>query len=545
MQMKTRFLIFFFLPILAVVANGQVIYERTYPDVSPYIEKLFELSDHSTVSFSYSSACPFMEWLLVDANGNLNKHEGLGYETVHSFDARKLEGDNILVSYRMGPLDYPGDNSFNVELWTPTDIITIVEDPVSYAYWEDMGFSYGAYSIYNDKIIYQKVDTLFLKNLFSGDIERKVIQSNLLSSGVFPVLDHLLVYPATGPPTLYDQNLQPAITWNNSMLPGDYAVSIDSFMVGVSAPGNLSLHIINAFDESFRDLDLSTYFTQILSLSVENNILIVRGNAGTQPLVLKLDSHFIILAQSNLDIPMPKGINEMTLMYFPDRVYSWGYDGLDSYRMSYQYPDAHPIQYIDLALDSIWVDSVFYWPPEQHLPAKVFMLCKVSNHSAEPIQNFAIFYQDQSFSECDPGVYPRYIEGLNIPPGQSATFMYQNISWKLPVGDPFIRTFIIKHPNYHLDSTYSNNIYTVSYFPTDIDEPLQSPVAVFPNPFIDLLTTSIQSIGVELILFDQMGKIVSSGQDQLDHLSDLPVGIYFLQVYDGQQLLVRKVVKVE
>ncbi len=533
--------------LLGMTIKSQVIYERTYPDAAIYIEKLFELSDNSTVSFSIAGRCPFAEWLQIDANGNPMALGSLGDESAHSLDARWIGTDSILTWYRIGPLDFDGYNSFNVKLWTPTEITTLVEDTVSYYFWEDLDVNYGAFLFQNNKLIYQKEDTLYEKDILTGQIEHEVIQPYLFSPDIFPILDHLLVFPSSGFTTLYDQNLQPVFSWSNSLWPGEYAVSIDSFLVSVTTPGYPSLHIINAFDETFRDLDLSAYFTEISSLSVNKNVLMVRGNSGSQPIVLQLDTHFNILTQKNLDIPQPNGINEMAFTYFPERVYAISYDNVASYkanyRVCYHYPDANPIQYIDVALDSAWVDSIHYWPPDQHLPAAVFVKCKVSNQSADTIESVTIHFVEPPLGTCDPGVYPRHYEGLNILPGETEMIVYQTYSWELPFGDPFIRTFYVEHANHHLDADISNNVFTVSYLTSGTEDPGSTTEIVYPNPFTDLLTTSFRDQSVQMILYDQMNKIVSQGQDQLNDLSKLPVGIYFLQIQIGHQFLTRKVVK--
>jgi hypothetical protein len=90
--------------------NAQVIYERTYPNAFPSLEDAIQLSDFSTVSFANNATCYFAGWRHISPTGSIIKEGGLAGESTHSLKTKHIGVDSILVSCRVGPLDYPGTN---------------------------------------------------------------------------------------------------------------------------------------------------------------------------------------------------------------------------------------------------------------------------------------------------------------------------------------------------------------------------------------------------------------------------------------------------
>ena len=68
---------------------------------------------------------------------------------------------------------------------------------------------------------------------------------------------------------------------------------------------------------------------------------------------------------------------------------------------------------------------------------------------------------------------------------------------------------------------------------------------LYPNPFTDYITVSEPSESMQLILFDQTGRLVESDYEQLEDLGNLLPGIYFLQISTGNSTSIQKVVKLE
>jgi hypothetical protein len=83
------------------------------------------------------------------------------------------------------------------------------------------------------------------------------------------------------------------------------------------------------------------------------------------------------------------------------------------------------------------LDSVYLWPWEMHLPAKVFIFGVVRNFSSDTIHDYVVNFQDKLFAGCDDGVRETFFTGRNIAPGQTDTVFFQTYSWELYEGKPF------------------------------------------------------------------------------------------------------------
>ena len=75
-------------------------------------------------------------------------------------------------------------------------------------------------------------------------------------------------------------------------------------------------------------------------------------------------------------------------------------------------------------------------------------------------------------------------------------------------------------------------------------------VAVYPNPFTDQVKVSLKNAGetIHVLVYDQLGKLLYEKtvqqQDELDlDLSGLSAGIYFINVYSGNNQYVQKLIK--
>jgi hypothetical protein len=195
--MKASILIFVLLQLFPFGVNGQVVYERVYDYSSPSIEYPFVLSNHSTFSVnSYESAfCQGFGYRLIDSLGNEISKGGLSNESGHSFYAQEIGKDSILISFRDGPHDYAGDNFFKVKLWRPDTVITLVLDTVNNGLWEDKDLSFQGFFLLNNKVVYQKVDSFFVKNIITGFVEKKLVIP--LTSLVIPLDSNLVIWADT------------------------------------------------------------------------------------------------------------------------------------------------------------------------------------------------------------------------------------------------------------------------------------------------------------------------------------------------------------
>src|SRR5678816_1738675 len=182
----------------------------------------------------------------------------------------------------------------------------------------------------------------------------------------------------------------------------------------------------------------------------------------------------------------------------------------------------------------MWLDSVRI---NQNFPDSLFATCIVHNYSNEVVHSFTLHYDDHSFFFCIPGAVIAYVEGVNIQPGEADTvsFAIMNIFpdphelpfWQIP--------FFIDHPNHHLDNAISNNSTKLDYLLSAISDPLSNSPIIAPNPFNDFLAITYQENPTRLTLYDWKGQMVASGVNELNDLSKIPAGIYFLRIQAGNQ----------
>ena len=191
--MKNCILTIVLLQLFSFEVNGQVIYERVCDYSSPSIEYPFVLSNKATFSITNykSTFCQGFGYRLIDSLGNEISTGGLSNESGHSFYTQSIGKDSILISFRDGPHDYPGDNFFKVKLWRPDSVITLVLDTVDYSIGEDEDLLYQGFFLLNNKVVYQKVDSFFVKNITNGVIEKKLVIP--LTSQVIPLDSNLVI----------------------------------------------------------------------------------------------------------------------------------------------------------------------------------------------------------------------------------------------------------------------------------------------------------------------------------------------------------------
>jgi len=309
----------------------------------------------------------------------------------------------------------------------------------------------------------------------------------------------------------------------------------------------LSIGIFNVYTETQQVFDLSANFDRIEEIQVNKNKLFVKGISAGDNVVLQLDSTFSYIDFTFLDIPdLDK---ELSYSYFPESVYAWGLDGLSgykaNYRICYQYEDANPIHYVDIAWDTIWVDSIHKYPPEWHIPASVFLSGIVRNLSPDTLKNLTIHFQDIPVFWCDNGIYPTQKQNLSILPFSADTVTFGTWSYAAGQDLPFNRTFFIQHGNDHLDANTTDNVFILRYLISSSNELNPLSFSIYPNPFTDFITVSDPSDSMHLDLFDLNGRKVAGGFGHLDELAKLLPGIYIIQITDGVAISLQKVVKVE
>jgi len=535
---------------LADSVNGQVIYERTYPDAVPSLKEAFQLTDLSTVSFANNSTCYFARWRHISPSGDVISEGGLSGESTHSFKARQIAPDSILVSCRVGPLDYPGSNYFQVLLWTPDTIAVLVRDTVFYSYWEDNAgdVSYDAFLIVDNHVLYQKEDQLFSKNILTGQVDFSETFSHITQ--VYPLLDGLMIFSDSLPPTYFNNQFEPIKTWldiANHPISFNDMVAMDSFIVGINIEIPTALHAVNAFDENTQDIDLATYFSEIDSLVVRGDILIATGRNGVTRFALQLDKQFNII--HGAPFVVPEGDYPWVLSVYPEQIYAWRIDGFSGYnadyRVAYSYLNPQPIKYVDLSLMDISVDSVYLYSQDLGAPYILILEASIINLSEDTLHNLTLHYQEEPFQLCDPGVYPAHHKNLETAPGDTAIVNIWAIIWASEINKPFIRTFFVEHGNHHLDSNRTDNVFEFAELISKTDESETTSSIVFPNPFNDFLAVSDQTESSKLFLYDQAGQLVAKGITQLNDLSQLPSGIYFLQIQTDESSMVTRVIKVE
>lgn len=535
--------IVFILVLFFVVSalEAQVIYERTFSQISPSIRQTIQLSDTSSICFASVSECEFAPFHHIDQNGNSINSVGFSLEATHYSGTRTVGLDSILVWSREGPTDYDGPNYLQMGLWTPAQFITLVSDSLYYQFWEDKEVPYEAYLLKDDKLVYRKADSLYVVEISTQHLLRKVIVPDLGNVNAF--LDYIVAFSSSDDPIIFSIDLLPVDTWHFNQHPvNNYLqMALDSFLIGHITQEDARLHIVNGLTEVSFDLDLSDYLTHIDDIQVNAQGLFVKGKKGTLDYLIQINEQLQVINVTVMD--MPELAELFTFTYYSDRVYGSRTDEVDEYRMSYHYLDAHPIHFVDVSLDTIWVDSVFYYPHEMHLPANLYLMARITNHSADTIHFLTFHYEDIPFLFCDPGVYPFSINGLSIPPGETGTVPFTTWSWEVAEHTPFLRTYYVEHANHHLDDAYTDNQFQISYLFSALNHLTENNLSIWPNPFYDYVETSADFENLKM--YNSLGRVVSTGINRLENLRNLSPGSYYVQGSKNQKSFLTRVIKIE
>lgn len=522
---------------------SQVIYERTYPYGSISVDFPVELSDTSTFSFDNDNMCGGIGVRHIDRYGNELAENWFGAEGFSS-GYYWIGHDSVLIWAVEGAWD-AGVDSFRVYIWTPDTTIKIVSRYMAHDAREVIG---GAFLYTSDRLVYRQSDTLFTLNMINGIEEDSLVIPDIYS--VIEFEKSILVVSNASYPVLLNDRLEVIGIWADlSFLPFNVNedLVLDSFLLGIDLLHPLAISTFNIYSESQMNIDLSGYFDQIDEIQSNKNNLFIKGKSAGEDMILQLDSAFSFVDLQPLEIPELD--KEMNFQFYPGRVYASGYDGYTTYkanyRVCYPYKNPTPIQYVDISLDTMWVDTLYIFPPEWHVPPSMKGSAVISNLSPDTLKGLTMYFIDIPVFWCNNGVYVSILEGLQILPFESDTITFGTWAHSTSLELPVIRRFFVEHGNNHLDLNFSNNSFVLNYLISGNAELTPFNATVFPNPFTDFLQVYDMSETIQMDLYDQTGRMVSGGYGWLDNLGGLPNGVYFLHVQDGNSISIQRVVKVE
>ena len=520
------------------VLRAQVIYERTYTFASNSIEFPVELSDTSTFSFDNENDCNGIIVRHIDQYGNELTDNWFGAEGFSS-GYHWIGHDSVLIWVEHGAFDV-GPDSFKVYLWTPEQTEQLLSSGISFDFPSNRKF--GAFLYSPERLVYQKGDTLFSYNLLTSTIEETLLLEGIYSINEFE--KDILVISDDDDPLVLNDHLEEITEWDpNWTLPfsiGD-ALVLDSFLVGTDPLQPLSIKAVNVYDESLQDIDLSAILDIVEEIQVNQYWLFVKGKSNGEEMVVQINGNLEVVDVKTLEIPAVD--KEFSYSYYPERVYAWSTDGIAgykaNYRICYPYSEPSPIKYLDIELDTMWMDSVYRYAHQYYI---FYLSGVVKNLSQEVIKTYSLHHEEIPFF-CGDGIYGGSLNDVMAEPNGVDTFSIQ--VWTYQVGTSFNRRFFVHHANHHLDSITANNDFLVNHLISSDEQIAGKEVIVFPNPFSDAIYIRDLPETTRLSLFNQTGQLVASDIGQLDNLGFLAPGIYFLQMTDGQSLHTTRVIKAE
>ena len=528
-----------FLFAIEISAFSQVVYERTYPFEFPSIQFPRELTDASTFSLGDNNECGGIGVRHIDAAGNELEDHSFWAEAFSS-GVHWVGHDSVLIWAEEGANDV-GPDSFRVYVWTPDSVQKILS--VDIRQTPSSSSRYGAFLYSPERLVYEKTDTLYTINQSTQQIEDSLIIPGI--AFVHELAKAILVISNDNTTVLLDEHLNEIKQWQNStVLPFNIVEAgvLDSFLIGLTGFSSTTVPIFNVYTESQREIDLSSFLDHIDEVQVNKNQLFVKGSYHNELYVLQLNQHFDIVTFQNLEMP---NLNfDLNYRYYPDRVYAWGLDGVSkyraNYRMSYKYVEPSPVDYIDIALDTMWVDSI-----DSHIEhyRVVYFSAVVSNHSFQTVHDYTMHYELIPVWWCDRGVYGLIVENRTILPSASDTISLSLFTY--PFGSTYTQRFYIHHGNHHLDEDTSNNSFQLVHVVSSSEDLLSSPQLVYPNPFTNALYAQEGSDSADMRLYTQEGKLVATGRGHLENLDKLPSGMYILRTLTSGSLQVNKVIKSE
>lgn len=209
--------------------DGQVVYERTYPFEFPSIQFPIELSDTSTFSLGTNNECGGIGVRHVDKSGNELEDHAFWAEAFSS-GVYWIGHDSVLIWAEEGAYDV-GPDSFRVYIWTPVEIRKILSSDIRNQFSNTS--RYGAFLYSPGRLVFEKTDTLYTKNLQDDQVEESLIIPGI--SRILEFEKSILVFSQTGAPVLLDDQLTEIIKWQDTTSLSfniNEACVLDSFLVG-------------------------------------------------------------------------------------------------------------------------------------------------------------------------------------------------------------------------------------------------------------------------------------------------------------------------
>ena len=208
--------------------------------------------------------------------------------------------------------------------------------------------------------------------------------------------------------------------------------------------------------------------------------------------------------------------------------------------------DTSPIQYVDIALDTIWVDSVTGPHPHDHI-ILIYLKAVVSNRSNDTVQSYTMHHEEVFEHFCFDGVNLHAYEHQKIETNKSDTIRFQLWTYRAMY---FQRRVYVHHANHHLDTLLFNNSFLVNHFLSSSDDLTGKQIVIYPNPFTNqtVLQTYKVLTNATLALYNSLGQQVKqlnniNGQTVTLNRDNLPSGLYYLQLtQDNQTIATDKIV---
>ncbi len=142
------------------------------------------------------------------------------------------------------------------------------------------------------------------------------------------------------------------------------------------------------------------------------------------------------------------------------------------------------------------------------------------------------------------GLTENYGDSITGTPNYVYNYATTLVTSTLSHISPLIRYYARITATNGLKSYYSNS-FTFMLSPTGLDSLADKcKVVIYPNPAKDYITIFSEERVDEIEIYDSSGKpsIISNNETEIN-ISQLPKGIYFIQVHVGDHLVMKKMVK--
>ena len=332
------------------------------------------------------------------------------------------------------------------------------------------------------------------------------------------------------------------------------------------------------YSGTFAQLGVNPQTTfDVIDFAQKNDTLYSIASTGTLQSYVLQDTSFNVLASSTTTTSKISQLAIMATSWNKVAILNRGIANVSTvYLMpSYNFPWDQPFASLnvinkastnnfskDIELQSVNADSTYFWDSSGGQGLDIgFALrpgFRIKNNGSTALNNLNLSCYEHVRVDCGGTYYSEHFSNLNLNPGDTITLHAKKFCEILYGNSPPSHTaavnfcFFTSLPNGETDKVLENDeiCKTFTFLATGLKEfnPGLQNTIISPNPFNTCLKIESENVLTKIVLTDVLGKEIISLQGIQTKAAEINVdglfkGIYFLNVFDKNSFIVKKVIK--